>query len=420
MIPYSGGDDFGAIVVDIGHHTTKMGFAGEDSPRAWFRSEVAVLRAKPKEDSGGSGDITKIQYDYLSRPLDPATGTDGEWETFNPVDPVSGLLRHCDDPGRDIRASFDRPLKPPLWTRMMSHGLSTSLLSSDSERFGAPVLWVERSYAPPASRRRAAEILFEQFSAPAVFSARDAVLACYACGRTTGTVVDAGDVATVVSPVFEGFVEARGVVRSPVGGELLDARALRALDAAAGRPVEPLYRVRGHARRGPRFHHLARLDVGRAARAATATAADAAVSHKLPVRRSHKLPDGTEVALDEDARRAAVGPLLGRDDADARAREEAKAVRSSVDADRDDSAAYAPPPVSARPLGNVVADAAFRCDRDQQAQLLSSVVLSGGGSCVEDLPDRLRDEVEGVIHAHTPGWRVKVLAPPPAERAISA
>ena len=38
MIPYLAGDDMGAIVADFGHHTTKMGFAGEDSPRAWFRS----------------------------------------------------------------------------------------------------------------------------------------------------------------------------------------------------------------------------------------------------------------------------------------------------------------------------------------------------------------------------------------------
>ena len=38
MKPYLGGDDVGAIVADFGHYSTKMGFAGEDSPRAWFRS----------------------------------------------------------------------------------------------------------------------------------------------------------------------------------------------------------------------------------------------------------------------------------------------------------------------------------------------------------------------------------------------
>jgi len=38
MIPYLGGDEMGPIVADFGHFTTKMGYAGEDAPRAWFRS----------------------------------------------------------------------------------------------------------------------------------------------------------------------------------------------------------------------------------------------------------------------------------------------------------------------------------------------------------------------------------------------
>jgi actin-related protein len=35
---YCGGDDIGAIVADIGSFSTRIGFAGDDTPRAYFPS----------------------------------------------------------------------------------------------------------------------------------------------------------------------------------------------------------------------------------------------------------------------------------------------------------------------------------------------------------------------------------------------
>jgi len=102
----------------------------------------------------------------------------------------------------------------------------------------------------------------------------------------------------------------------------------------------------------------------------------------------------------------------------------------------------------------MVCDSAFRCDRDQQASLLGNVILCGGGACITGaagvgsagqsgggavvpgtdgavagvmasmlgdehaFPDRLREEIEAIVHRHTPGWRVKVTSPNVSERAI--
>mmetsp|Transcript_35439 Transcript_35439/g.57796 ORF Transcript_35439/g.57796 Transcript_35439/m.57796 type:complete len:140 (+) Transcript_35439:810-1229(+) len=101
----------------------------------------------------------------------------------------------------------------------------------------------------------------------------------------------------------------------------------------------------------------------------------------------------------------------------------------------------------------MVCDAAFRCDRDQQASLLGNVVVCGGGSCITGaasvrsglcgagtlgmagsaaaggvmalplggehvFPDRLREELKSIVHRHTPGWRVEVTSPNISERAI--
>jgi len=85
-------------------------------------------------------------------------------------------------------------------------------------------------------------------------------------------------------------------------------------------------------------------------------------------------------------------------------------------------------------IPGMVCDSAFKCDRDQQAQLLGNVVLCGGGACLSKtavlssssadyqygnaMTERVREEVEAIVHTHTPGWRVKVLSPGPTERAV--
>ena len=113
--------------------------------------------------------------------------------------------------------------------------------------------------------------------------------------------------------------------------------------------------------------------------------------------------------------------------------------------------------LTSAPPAQMVCDAAFRCDRDQQVSLLGNVVVCGGGSCITGaagvgtglgsaatgtlgtagsaavagggamasalgdehaFPDRLREEIESIVHRHTPGWRVKVTSPNITERAI--
>jgi hypothetical protein len=100
--------------------------------------------------------------------------------------------------------------------------------------------------------------------------------------------------------------------------------------------------------------------------------------------------------------------------------------------------------LTSAPPAQMVCDAAFRCDRDQQGALLGNVVVCGGGACLPGIaganvmgapvgaatagplgqmnedafPDRLREEIEAIVHQHTLGWRVKVTSPNVTERSI--
>jgi hypothetical protein len=42
MAAFAGGDDIGAVVAEIGHYSTKIGWAGDDAPRSYFPS-VRIL-----------------------------------------------------------------------------------------------------------------------------------------------------------------------------------------------------------------------------------------------------------------------------------------------------------------------------------------------------------------------------------------
>jgi actin-related protein len=605
MSAFTSGDLVNSIVADIGSYATKIGIAGEDYPRSYFRSvgttlqerhdtrllqlsylgsfdsrgslsimlifrvshcplvqNVAVRRegqaasskeGNAKEDgtSGSSGSqrrrrrrtpMEDIRYDYFYRPLEGED--DGAWEAANPVDPTTGLWY---DPNTYSKGGADWSDLVPTF---LQHGYESAL--SLPNQSSNPLLLVERSYNPPPLRQQLLEILLEELQVPAVFFGRDATLACYACGRTTSTVVDIGYNGTVVTPVYDGYVEQKGIRRSPIGAAAMDEIALSHLDALVkGGRVKPLYQVNHpKAKRHDAFARLARLEIGKECRETGAGASvNAAASATLQVpSMSFSLPDGQTVDVPSANRFDVAEFVLGRpdpqqsatalggdtststttmggdssslsaqqqqqqqhhaqyrlkaldtvrqgyasllhesgeddedkDEDDEEEEEETKAegskfteatavglsrrvtrgsraaVTSTASATKKAKlTATAVQPkrkatvsqhgnfsnrhlqqactsylqahsteqlTSSSSIASMVCDAAFRCDRDQQASLLGNVVLGGGGACIgptdQAVPDLLREQVESIIHTHTPGWRVKVLSPGMQERAI--
>lgn len=442
--------------------------------------------------------IKDVKYDYYTRPIyssskNPEEWNDGNWEIHNPVDSTTGLWYDPEDTGLGSQGADWHD----LLTRMIRHGYKSAL---GTEPENHPFLLAERSYNPPPLRQQLLECLFEDLKMPAVFLARDATLACYACGRTTGTVVDIGYGGTTVTPVYEGYVEQKGIRRSPIGTLEMDERILKAIDLLTQKPFMPIYQIRqpNHAKRMEPFHHMARLHVAQQCREEGAGAAVDTTATAVAFTAPHvpfQLPDGQSVNIPSPHRFAATNLLLGQDDESVQYREEVIAARkkklsehiaevshleddtgeedeqyteaSAVGisatrrgrpprAGRGSAAAKAKAAAAAaaeeerkkrrsfsnrhlqkacasylqteveqlteNALAAMIPDAAFRCDRDQQASLLGNVVLAGGGACLgptdQSVPDYLRMEVEAIIHQHTPGWRVKVLTPGIQERAI--
>eukprot|EP00934_Nitzschia_sp_Nitz4_P008300 Nitzschia sp. Nitz4//scaffold1_size375055//16469//18154//NITZ4_000207-RA/size375055-augustus-gene-0.658-mRNA-1//1//CDS//3329540838//8290//frame0 len=496
MAAYSTGDNINAVVADIGAWSTKIGFAGEDYPRSYFRSNVAVLRDQA-EESGKKRrrqPIDKVEYDSLHRRV-PGEA-DAPWSMQNPVDPTTGLW--YDPKGVTNEADW-----ADLIPSFLRHGYNASLgLRDTSEN---PLLLVEKAYNPPPLRQQLLEILMEECQVPATFLGRDATLACYACGRTTSTVIDIGYNGTTVTPVFEGYVEQKGIRRAPIGTLAMDELALQHLQAICSSKkleLKPLYQVRKPdlATRPDAFRRFALLHIAKECRESGAgQSINTAASKTLHVPSiSYTLPDGELVDVPSQNRFAVADLVVGveeepvtkmreeavtnlkskysdllsppsdmeedegEDDNDnddeekkAQAEKYTEATAVGVSSRRTSRGRQAKSPAekattgsktrvhfdnrvlqeacvpylqahfdqfSSVPIANMVCDAAFRCDRDQQASVLGNVILCGGGACIgptdQAMPDLLRDQIESIVHAHTPGWRVKVLSPPMQERAI--
>ena len=676
MTTYTVGTDLQAIVADVGSYSTKIGFAGDDHPQSVYNSTTAVERYESSGTPGAhSGNfVGPPRRDFVNRCV-AGREDDGRFGLANPVDPATGWLFSpprkysisvpSSGNGNDGAAGGGSggPLTDrlsdgweshELFSRYLDHSFSSALGLGSSSLDGPrhhPLLLLDRPHTPPAIRQRIVEILFESHDLPAVFVLRDAAAACYAVGKTTATVVDVGHSATTVTPVFEGFVERRGVLRNNAcGASTADARILEMLDEAVRRqggrkrkerlrrlqfeqrkrllereksssvgagsadgsppkqsmprrdahghflkdgadklppptPIPeflmPLYQVRRaptyEVRRSP-FHEFARMayardvrELGTGAAVAprgyvpshardeadlnlAAQVAGAAANPSLNPANSvfltasrlpHVLPDGTEVEVTNAARCDVAELFFGEDDVSAAVRdrvfdetvEALEGYERDIDGllaredeemvDEDDgeytgrstegeagdpyttvsykaekrsrgvkparAGRYAPSLISSRlyraclphvrtepppsqpggrgdgaasshavdkdddyfhyltsaPPAQMVCDAALRCERDQQAQLMGTVVVCGGGSCVTGaagglggaaaslgshpdavgaavsalgdehaFPERLREEVEAIVHRHTPGWRVRVTSPNASERAI--
>jgi actin-related protein len=446
---------------------------------------VAVLRDETSNAKRRSP-ISKVNYDFFTHSIQ-SDGTDGAWQVANPIDDTTGLLY---DPKSYNDGASSSSADSSDWYDLMQtflrHGYDSALQSSTEDH---PLLMIERAYNPPPIRQQMLECLFEELNVPATFLGKDAVMSCYGCGRVTATVVDIGYSGTTVSPVYEGFVEQKGIRSSPAGVRAMDEYLLEQMDALNKQrgPIMPLYQVRRPQKDTRRLdiHHAARLFLTQQCREmgvgaainTTQTSGGFHAPHK-----SFELPDGTMLDIPSSTRFAVSDLLFGSDSDSIKRREDlfiatreklssyitsipTESEGDDMDTEDDDKFSEAAAVgiskrktkravagaaaestkrtgfsnrilqkacsvylqnhldhLTSSPIASMICDAAYRCDRDQQVALLGTVIIGGGGSCLgptdQAVPDLVREQVEGIIHQHTPGWRLKVLTPGFQERSV--
>lgn len=235
-----------AIVVDLGSSTVKAGYAGEDTPKAVFPSAVGWL-AKDQASAGGK-DGGDVEMEEASEGKDgrgaagekgaKTSGGGGGGGTTKEyfVNDLSYRRDHMEmtSPFNAEGMLEDWDVVEALW----EHTLKKRLVVQPDEH---PILLGEPVHTTREGREKMVELLFEKHNPPAIFLAKNPVLASFASGRATSLVIDCGGSGTTVAAVHDGYAMQKAVTRSPLGGDAITNILLKYLEKTKGVPVRPRY-----------------------------------------------------------------------------------------------------------------------------------------------------------------------------------
>jgi len=335
--------DAGAVVFDNGTSTTKVGMAPCKGDPKLFKT-FPTIYGKAKELAA----MESVADASMERVGDAAQEDRGILALEYPIE--NGIIK-------------DFGIMEKIWTHSYKNILREEGVSEEH-----PVFLTEPSQNPKKTRAKIAEVMFETFGVPAMDIGDANVCALTAYGKTTGVTVDMGAGTTMVVPIVKGYVIATGIKRLNFAGhdfeiylrQLLSERsdeleAAGDLDTPSG--LEIVREIKEKI-----------LDDGKSmlyvAKDFQEEMDGAAANDER--NRDYELPDGQEITIENERFRVPEGlfnpKMMGKKDVD--------------------------------PLPKSIFDSINACEQDIRRVLYSNIVLSGGTSSFDGLPDRLDREIE--------------------------
>lgn len=273
--------------------------------------------------------------------------------------------------------------------------------------------------------------MFEKYNIPAFFVSKDAALSCYALGKTTGLVMDAGANGTTMTPILDGWAETRNINRSFIGGRYIDSYVISLLKSKGIDPI-PLFRLIKTVTQDkrilvtqnpsivnihPSYDAFMRLEIGRDLKESTCRMAES-ILYEGDIRYMniplipYELPDGT--IIDLGIERFQIPELFC----------DASVTNNGIDDLKLLGFGMAPQvtlyPQSFESIPRLICDSIMKSEPEYQSALFSSIIVTGGSSRFEGMPDRIKYEIENIIYSILPTLRIKTFSAGPSERGLCA
>ncbi|KRZ58517.1 Cleavage stimulation factor subunit 3 [Trichinella nativa] len=229
MTGFNSADDLGALVLDPGHHSFRIGYAGDDNPKldlpgVYGYIDDTLVSGDDTADGdllqgGGFASNNKFRKYFIGTNAIHVPRAEVEYGSFL----QDGLINDWD-----------------MFENVLMHTFNIFFMENTCNY---PILFSEASWNTRTKRERLTEVMFEKFGIPAFYVAKNSVLAAFANGRQTAIVLDSGATHTTASPVYDGFCMTNAIVKTSLGGIALNNH-IKKLFQEIGIEVVPKYMVK--------------------------------------------------------------------------------------------------------------------------------------------------------------------------------
>ena len=323
-------DDVKALVLDNGSFMCKVGFAGDDAPRAVFPSVVGRQRPTGLTKMVAMHTMQRADEEYVGY---EALDRRSVLKISYPI--KSGIVTNWDDMEK-------------IW----HHSFYNELRITPHEH---PVILTEAPLNPKANRERMTQIMFETFGTASLYVILRATLSLYASGRSSGLVVNSGYNVTNFVPIVDGYCLPHAITKVDLAGYDITYYMLK------------LIRERGYYFSWNNYTEelqICRELKEKYAYVAIDFDAEMKTNKSIKSNQSYEFPDGNTLAFGNERFRCTEvlfqPSLAGK---------------------------------QAQGIHDATFNAIMTCDKDKRQEMCSNIVLSGGSTMFDGIAARLRKEI---------------------------